>query len=96
MRKMTIGREAISLLDREKTEVHIDDIEVFENEYGKGIVIKWYGSPGFGEYTIYKSYKSPDSSGWKCDSEYMDSLDDHWFLNRLFDDFVNNHVEEMM
>lgn len=92
MRKMTIGREAISLLDREKTEVHIDDIEVFENEYGKGIVIKWYGSPGFGEYTIYKS---PDSRGWKCDSEYMDSLDDHWFLNRLFDDFVNNHVEEM-
>lgn len=92
MRKMIIGREAILLLDREKTEVHIDDIEVFENEYGKGIAIKWYGSPGFGEYIIYKP---PGSRGWKCDSECMDSLDDHWFLNRLFDDFVNNHVKEM-
>mgnify|MGYP007102017200 FL=1 len=70
-------------LDKNKVRVRVDDIEPFNNDDLAGFVIKWSGNIGFGEYTIYKT-KSDEK--WHADSEYMDGIDDHWFLDLLLDD----------
>lgn len=72
------------LLDREKVDVEIVDIEPFSNEHGRGLTIYWQGSIGFGEYTIYKNAQDDK---WRADSEYMDSKEDIWFLDKLYEKF---------
>ena len=72
------------MLDREKVDVEVVDIEPFVNEKCRGFTIYWQGNIGFGQYTIYKS---ADDDQWRGDSEYMDSDDDTWFLDKLFEKF---------
>lgn len=80
------------MLDRDKVDVEITDIDTFDNEEFNGFMIRWSGNIGFGEYTIYKDKKS---GKWHADSECMDSTDDHWFLNLLLNDLANNLIEEI-
>ena len=79
------------MLDRDNVDVEVVDIDTFSNENCKGFTIRWCGSIGFGEYTIYKS----SDGKWRADSEYMDSKDDHWFLDLLLKDFANKRIEEI-
>ena len=78
-------------LDKNKVRVRVDDIEPFNNDDLAGVVIKWSGTIGFGEYTIYKT-KSDEK--WHADSEYMDDIEDHWFLDLLLDDFKMKFLPE--
>lgn len=76
--------EVYGLLDRSTVEIEVVDIEPFVNEACCGFTIYWKGSIGFGQYTIYKS--AVDNQ-WRADSEYMDSADDTWFLDKLIEKF---------
>ena len=77
--------------DRESVDVEVLDIDTFDNGGCKGVTIRWVGNIGFGEYTIYKG----TDGKWRADSEYMDSKDDHWFLDLLLNDFVSKRIEEI-
>ena len=69
--------------------VVVDDVEVFSNDEYQGIRISWSGSPGFGEYTIYRA---KNSDKWYGDSECMDDNEDKSFLKKLFENFIEQMV----
>ena len=73
------------MLDKDKVDVETIDVEPFVNEKCRGFTIYWRDANiGFGEYTIYKV---DEDKQWRADSEYMDSKDDTWLLNKLFEKF---------
>lgn len=87
MFKKMFHRKKKGRIDRKKVEVHVDAVEPFVNEKCSGITIYWYGSPGFGQYTLYRH--NEEGAKWRGDSEYMDSNDDKWFIDLLLKDFVS-------
>ena len=72
------------MLERDKVNVEIIDIDPFVNEKCKGFIIRWSSNIGFGEYTIYKT---TEDNQWRADSEHMDSEGDTWLLEKLFEKF---------
>ena len=74
------------MIDRNKCKVEVCDIEPFTNNEYKGFKLLWEGNIGFGEYTIYQCVDDPNK--WKADSEYMDHIDDKWFIRKLFDNLI--------
>ena len=72
------------MLEREKVDVEIVDVEPFVNEKCRGFTIYWSSNIGFGEYTIYKV---DGDNQWRADSEHMDSDGDMWFLDKLYEKF---------
>lgn len=64
------------------TSVHVkvDELQWFSN----GVVLKWSGDVGFGEYTIF----TDDNGKLKGDSEFMDRGDEKTFLEQLFASIV--------
>lgn len=73
-------------IDRNKVEVEVFNIVPFVNDQYQGFKLLWEGNIGFGEYTIYQNVDDPNK--WKADSEYMDSIDDKWFVKKLLDSFI--------
>ena len=76
-----------------EVEIQVDDIKPFVNSEYIGVKILWSGTPGFGEYTIYKH---ADDDTWYGDDEFMEvPKDDRAFLRILLDDFIKQiKVEE--
>ena len=68
-------------MPRDRNEVHVtlDSIDFFNNHGVQGMVLSWSGNIGFGEYTLWKTADGE----YMCDSEYMESEDDRWFLKNL-------------
>lgn len=76
-----------------EVEIQVDDIKPFVNSRYIGFKILWSGTPGFGEYTIYKH---ADDDTWYGDDEFMEvPPEDRTFLKLLLDDFIKQiKVEE--
>ena len=80
------------ILHGREVEVHVDNIEPFENDMWVGFRILWSGNIGFGEYTIYRE---PNTNKWYVDDEYME--DPHGntsFLQILLNDFMKQLEEQ--
>jgi hypothetical protein len=71
-------------MSNKEINVEVYDVETFEE--GDGIVLKWGGNIGWGEYTLYYN---PNTDKWMGDSEYMDKNDDKKFLRKLLDSFID-------
>ena len=67
--------------DRKDVHVVLDNIDFFNNAGAQGMVLFYHGNIGWGEYTLWKT---PDGE-YMCDSEYMETADDRWFLKLLLD-----------
>lgn len=76
-------------LDRSKVQITDVTLEPFVNEKYSGVVIRWIGSIGFGEYSIYKS---PNDDKWHADSEAMDTQEDHWFIDLLIKKLFESEI----
>ena len=67
---------------RQDVTVFLDNIDFFNNDGVQGMVLSWHGNTGFGEYTLWKTLDGE----YMCDSEYMETEDDRWFLKLLLDE----------
>ena len=83
-----LNRE-VGPMDRSNVDVEVIDLDPFVNKNTVGVTIHWVGTPGFGEYTLYRRV---DEETWHADSEFMDSQDDKWFLNLLLKDLVDKRL----
>lgn len=76
---------------RKDAKIILDEILPFSNEQYEGVILRWYGDIGFGEYTIHRA---KGETKWKADSEHMDSEEDKSFLKELLRQMTNMLVIE--
>ena len=63
--------------------LQIDEVNCFNSESGKGIVISWSANIGFGELTLYQR-KGEDT--WEADTECMGKDFVRMVLNKWVDE----------